>query len=179
MEFNDMKDKLTDAKGQIDNLKNIDAQAELNKLKDKALDVDSHVANIKEKGTQLKEKIKELGIGGAAILILGILAQFLFSWWVIAPVAFYVGYWMFEDPKRSFAYGFGAMFLMWSIYAGFQSSANGALMTNQISNVFMNKVSGAQLIYLTGAVGGLVGGVSAWSGSLFRQLTNFPKRARV
>jgi hypothetical protein len=155
--FDDMKNKMADLKGQ-------------------AMDVNSHVDSVKAKGKALMDKVKELGIGGGAVLVLGLLAQFLFPWWVSAIVAFWVGYWVAEDAARSFAYGFVGMFLLWSIYAGFQSSANGALMTNQIAHMFKDKVSGTQLIYLTGMVGGLVGGLGASSGTLLRHLLNFPKR---
>jgi hypothetical protein len=133
-------------------------------------DVQSHVETVKEKGNAFKDKIKELGIGGGAVLLLGILTQLLFPWWVSAIAAFYVGLWVADSPGKSYLYGFAAMTLMWSVYAGIQSSANGGLITTAFSNVFGGKLSGGQLIAATGFIGGLVGGFSAMTGTLLRQI---------
>lgn len=116
------------------------------------------------------DKIKSLGLGGGAIILLGVLAQLLFPWWIIAVVALYVGYFVHESPAKSFAYGTVAVMLMWLTYAGIQSSMNGGLMGLSISNMLGGKVSAGQLIILTGIIGGLVGGFAAMTGTLFRQL---------
>ena len=145
----------------------------LDKLKDmgtQLTDVQGNVDAVKAKGKALQEKIKELGMGGGAILVLGAIAQLLFPWWVSAVVAFWVGFWIADSPGRSYLYGFASMLLMWSIFAGFQSSANGGLITTAFSNIFGGKVSGGQLIMVTGFIGGLVGGFSAMSGTLLRHI---------
>ena len=133
-------------------------------------DVQGNIDAVKEKGNVFKDKIKELGIGGGAVLLLGILTQLLFPWWVSAIAAFYVGLWVADSPGKSYLYGFAAMTLMWSVYAGIQSSANGGLITTAFSNVFGGKLSGGQLIAATGFIGGLVGGFSAMTGTLLRQV---------
>ena len=142
----------------------------LNDVKAQLTDVQGNVDAVKAKGKALQEKIKELGIGGGGVLLLGGLAQLLFPWWVSAIAAFWVGIFVADSASRSYAYGFAAMFLMWSIYATFQSSANGGLITTAFSNVFGGKVSGSQLIWLTGLIGGFVGGFSAMSGTLLRHI---------
>ena len=142
----------------------------LNDMKAQLTDVQGNVEAVKAKGAALKQKIKELGMGGGAILVLGAITQLLFPWWISAVVAFWVGFWIADSPQRSYLYGFASMLLMWSIFAGFQSSANGGLITTAFSNVFGGKVSGGQLIWLTGLIGGLVGGFSAMSGTLLRQI---------
>ncbi len=142
----------------------------INDLKNNLTDVDGHIEAVKAKGNALQQKAKELGIGGGAVLLLGVLTQLLFPWWVSAIAAFYVGLWIADSPAKSYAYGFAAMFLMWSVYAGFQSSANGGLITTAFSNVFGGKLSGGQLIGATGFIGGLVGGFSAMTGTLLRQI---------
>jgi hypothetical protein len=133
-------------------------------------DVQGHVDTVKATGNTFMEKVKALGIGGGAVLLLGVLTQLLFPWWVSAIAAFYVGLWVADSPGKSYAYGFAAMTLMWSVYAGIQSSANGGLVTTAFSNVFGGKLSGGQLIMATGFVGGLVGGFSAMTGTLLRQI---------
>ena len=169
-QFDNIKSKVTDVQGQIENFKNMDAQVELEKLKNKALDVDSHIDMVKAKGNVLRDKIIELGIGGGAVLLLGILAQWLFPWWSIAIVAFYVGFWVHDSAVRSFAYGTAAVILLWSVYAGWQSSANGGLMSGTLSDMFNGALSATQLILATGLIGGLVGGSAAMAGTLFRNL---------
>lgn len=116
------------------------------------------------------EKIKSLGLGGGAIVLLGVLAQLLFPWWIIAIVAIYVGYFVHESPAKSFAYGTAAVTLIWLTYAGIQSSMNGGLMSTSISNMTAGKLSAAQLMVFTGLLGGLVGGFAAMTGTMLRQL---------
>ena len=116
------------------------------------------------------EKIKSLGLGGGAIVLLGVLAQLLFPWWIIAVVALYVGYFVHESPAKSFAYGTAAVTLMWLTYAGIQSSMNGGLMSTSISGMTGGKLSAAQLMIFTGVLGGLVGGFAAMTGTMLRQL---------
>ena len=119
-------------------------------------------------------KIKELGIGAGAIILLGILTQLMFPWWSIVIVAFWVGCWVADAPARSFTYGFFGVALLWGIFAAMQHSANGGLMSGAMSNVFSGKLSATQLIYFTGILGGLVGGLAAMSGTYFRHL--LPKK---
>ena len=116
------------------------------------------------------DKIKSLGLGGGAIILLGVLAQLLFPWWIIALVALYVGYFVHESPAKSFAYGTAAVTLMWLTYAGIQSSMNGGLMSASVSGMTAGKLSAAQLMVFTGVLGGLVGGFAAMTGTMLRQL---------
>jgi hypothetical protein len=125
---------------------------------------------VKEDNKSFMDKIKDLGIGGLAILLLGVLAQLLFPWWSIAIVAFYVGFWVHDSPQKSMAYGTAAVTLLWTIYAGWQSSANSGIMSGAISNLFGGKISGTQLIFFTGLLGGIVGGLAAMTGTLLRDL---------
>ena len=139
-------------------------------LKNSLSDVEGQAQNLKSAGNSVMDKIKEFGIGGGAILLLGVMAQLLFPWWSIAVVAFYVGVWVHESPAKSFAYGTAAVTLMWATYAGIQNNANGGLMSDAISKMLGGSVSGTQLIFATGLVGGLVGGISAMAGTMLRDL---------
>ncbi len=116
------------------------------------------------------EKIKSLGLGGGAIVLLGVLAQLFFPWWIIAVVALYVGYFVHESPAKSFAYGTAAVTLMWLTYAGIQSSMNSGLMSTSVSEMTGGALSAAQLMVFTGVLGGLVGGFAAMTGTMLRQL---------
>jgi hypothetical protein len=62
------------------------------------------------------------------------------------------------------------MFLVWSLYAAYQSSENGGLITNTIAGMLGGTFSGGQLIFVTGTLGGLVTGLATISGTLLRQM---------
>lgn len=128
------------------------------------------VGKTQEIGKGFIDKIKLLGLGGGAIIVLGVLSQLLFPWWVIAIVAFYVGFWVHESAAKSFAYGTAAVTLLWVTIAMIQNSMNTGLISSSITGMLNGKVSVGQLIALTGVVGGLVGGFSAMCGTMLRQL---------
>ncbi|MBL7816909.1 MAG: hypothetical protein JNL70_17940 [Saprospiraceae bacterium] len=162
--------KFTEVQNQIDNLKNIDH--EFGNIKDKAFDIDAHKAKVQAAGVTVKDKLLTNLKGSLAIALLGILAQILFPWWTIAIVGAWVGYWFADTPSRSFLYGFISMFLVWSIYAGYQSAANEGIVANAISGLLGGKVSGTQLIYVTGLIGGLVTGLATMTGTQLRSVLN-------
>jgi hypothetical protein len=115
------------------------------------------------------EKIKELGIAGGAIFVLGFAAQSFLPWWSIAVVAFLVGVWQSESALKSFTYGTAAVTLLWLIYAGYQNQQNGGLISEAVGKM-LGGVSGTNLLIGTGLIGGIVGGIAAMTGTFFRQL---------
>ena len=142
----------------------------INEMKNNLTDVSGQVDAVKAKGTALIEKLKLFGLGVGAIILMGFLAQMMFPWWTIAIVAFYVGFWINETPAASMAYGTVAVTFLWTAYAGWQSSANGGIVSTSLSDIFNGAVSGTQLIFATGLIGGLVGGFATMAGTLFRDL---------
>jgi hypothetical protein len=116
------------------------------------------------------EKIKELGIAGGAIFVLGFAAQSFLPWWSIAVVAFLVGVWQSESALKSFTYGTAAVTLLWLIYAGYQNQQNGGLISEAMAQMLGGAISGTQLMIVTGLIGGIVGGVAAMTGTFFRQV---------
>ena len=164
---NKRKMSFDEIQNQIGSLKNIDG--EFGEIKETVLDVDAHSAKIKAADKTIKEQVMSSLVGVASIALLGILAQILFPWWTIAIVGFWVGYWVADTPAKSFGYGFLSMFLIWSIFAAYQSVTNGGLMVNTISGMLGGLFSGTQLIYATGTLGGFVTGFATSSGALLRQ----------
>ena len=162
------KIKFEEIQSQIDSLKNIDG--EFGAIKEKALDVNAHADKLKNAGSTFKNKVISSITGIVSIIVLGTLAQMFLPWWTIAVVGFGVGYWLADTTGRSFFYGFLSMFLVWSIYAAYQSSANDGLITNTIAGMLGGTFSGGQLIFVTGTLGGLVTGLATVSGTLLRQL---------
>lgn len=162
------KIKFDEIQNQINNLKNIDS--EFGDIKDKALDVNAHADKLKNAGNSFKNKVLSSITGIVSVATLGVIAQIFFPWWTIAVVGFAVGFWIGDTTGRSFFYGFLSMFLVWCIYATFQSSANEGLMTNSIAGMLGGTFSGGQLIFVTGTLGGLVTGLATVSGTLLRQM---------
>ena len=122
--------------------------------------------------TGLVEKGKSIIIPTLLIIILGGIAQTFLPWWTIAVVAFCVGYFFSDSWGKSFAYGFIAVTLLWAIYAAILDSANGGAISSSISGLFGGAIKSTQLIYVTGIIGGLVGGFAAATGTAFRFLIN-------
>jgi hypothetical protein len=102
------------------------------------------------------------------ILILGGLASLFLPWWIIGVVCFGVGAWNSDTAVKSYLFGMAGVTLLWTGYAGFMDHANGSILSTKIGEL-IGKKSGTQMIFLTGLIGGIVGGLSTMSGSLFRK----------
>ena len=101
--------------------------------------------------------------------VLGYLLTLFLPWWSVVLLAIVLGATMKISPIAAFGAGFAAMFSLWSIYAGYLDSLNGAMLSQQIAELF--KVgSPNNLIYITGLIGGLLGGFGAMTGALGRSL---------
>ncbi len=149
----------------------------IEEIKDKVAeltDVEAQATNMVNKGKSLVQKLKELGLGAIACLGFSWLAQMFLPWWVICPVCMYVGWFVYDDAKRSFAYGFLALSLLWGVYANILNAADLGATAGQVAALFSKtlkmSITSSTLVYITGVIGGLVGGLSAMSGSLMRQL---------
>lgn len=116
------------------------------------------------------DEVKSLCDPAIAIVILGTITQTFFPWWTIAVAAFLVGAYFAESWGKSFVYGFVAVTLLWTVYAGYLDSINGGAMTSSIAGLLGGVVKSTRLMYVTGLLGGLVGGFAAASGTLFRFL---------
>ena len=115
--------------------------------------------------------IQSLGVGAIAIIILGGLTQLFFDWWIIALVAFLVALYLNQSGLKSWAFGFVGVFVLWSAFATYLNMQNGGLLSAKMAELLaQGKVTGTNLVYLTGFIGGVVGGFSALSGSLARKI---------
>jgi hypothetical protein len=143
----------------------------LKSFKDQATNVQGNVAELQQKSAAFKEKLLGLGKGAIAVIIGSILISFISgSWWAFVPVCVLVGAVIGQTPAQSYAYGLAAMTLLWGVYAGFLSNANGGLMVGKISELLGGIVTAPQLLSATGFLGGILGGFGTMLGATARDL---------
>ena len=113
-----------------------------------------------------------ISLGSAALFLIigGFAVQSFFPWWSIVIVGFIGGAFFSKTWGGGFVIGLLAFSTLWAVYAAFQSASNNNLMSSNISNLLGGAVSATYLSYVSGLVGGLVGGFATASGALFRKL---------
>lgn len=107
-----------------------------------------------------------------SIFIINIAACFLLQpylpWWVIGLICFATAYYSKLTIGKAFLTGFFSIFMAWAGLAAFIDYQNAGLLSAKIAALLHlpNKIL---LIVITGLIGGLVGGLSALTGSLARR----------
>ncbi len=90
---------------------------------------------------------------------------FLHIWWMVAVVCFAVAVTMKEPPGKAFLSGFVAIALLWAIVALRADSLNDHILASRMAKLFTLPNPGL-FITVVAFIGGLVGGLAAWSGSM-------------
>lgn len=108
------------------------------------------------------------------IVVLAFLMQMFLPWWSIAFAAFFVNIIITSKGFSSFLAGFIALFLLWGVKAYLMDEANEQILSTKMAQLF--SVTPTLLLLITGAIGGLVGGFAALTGSNFMAL--FKKERR-
>lgn len=96
------------------------------------------------------------------------LAEYFLPWWSLAVVAFLVALLIVLRPGKAFLAGFLAIALLWAGWALFRDLPNHQILSARMARLFGLPHSALYLV-VTALVGGLVGGLAAWSGALVRQ----------
>jgi hypothetical protein len=117
-------------------------------------------------------KLKTLGFETIFLIVGGFAISFLFQWWALAPLFVVMSFALNTPPSRAFAGGFLAGSMLWGLYANYIDSANLSLLSAKVGQLFQG-VSTAKLLWLTGTLGGVVGGLAALVGSSLRGLFKF------
>jgi hypothetical protein len=109
---------------------------------------------------------------GASFLLhagLGFLLTMFLPWWSVVISAFLISFFIKIKGWKAFLAGFIGMIGLWGGYAAFMDIQNGAILSNKVAELFQLSDSNA-LIYITGLIGGLLGGFGALTGCYFRAI---------
>lgn len=101
------------------------------------------------------------------IAVLSAVAEYFLPWWTIAVVAFLVSLLTLMRPGKAFLAGFCGVALCWLIAALLRDIPNEHILSVRMAALF-HLPNYALFIVVTIVVGGLVGGLAAWAGSLLR-----------
>lgn len=99
----------------------------------------------------------------------GYFLEHFFPWWSIALCAFFLSLIVRGSQFGSFMSGFTATGFLWMIKAATVDVQTSSILSKKIAPVF-HLTHPTTLVILTGLVGGIVGGLSAWSGYHLQKL---------
>lgn len=106
----------------------------------------------------------------ALIAVLSAIIQLILPWWSIALVAFVVCFFRSTTGGQAFWFGFIGIALVWQAYALFIHLQNDGVLTGRMSQLLFKANMPIVLLELAVLLGGLVGGLAALSGHLFRRV---------
>ena len=93
-----------------------------------------------------------------------------FPWWSIAIVSFIVCLSIPQSALSAFLAGFFSTGLLWLCICYYISNNNNHLLAGKISLLILHSTNPFMLILVTGLIGGLISGLGALSGNLFRPI---------
>lgn len=108
------------------------------------------------------------------LIAFGLMALMSFSlslylpWWIVAPACFTAAISLKLKPLESFLAGFASVSVLWAGMAWYLSVANDHVLAHRMSQVILNKDNPLLLVAVTGLIGGITAGLSAFSGALLR-----------
>jgi|GEM_PF-147730 hypothetical protein len=103
------------------------------------------------------------------ILILSFASGFLLPWWGITIAAFLPALLIGKTSGRAFWSGFGAVFIVWAVFALLKSIPNDNILAGRVVQLFPLPNNWLWLLLVTAIIGGLVGGMGALSGVLLKK----------
>ncbi|HEY0245196.1 MAG TPA: hypothetical protein VGC01_06500 [Mucilaginibacter sp.] len=102
------------------------------------------------------------------ILILTIISGYVLPWWAAAIVAFFAALYLGKTSVQAFWSGFGALFVAWVLLALIKSLPNDNRLANRVAHLF-HLPNWIFVLAITAIIGGLIGGMAAWSGMLVKK----------
>lgn len=103
------------------------------------------------------------------ILILSFIVSFVLPWWAMAIISFFAALLIAKKPAQAFWSAFTAIFIVWVVIAMFKSVPNDHILATRVAHMLPLGGNWVLLTAITGIIGGLVAGMSALSGALFKK----------
>ncbi|WP_121201260.1 hypothetical protein [Mucilaginibacter gracilis] len=103
------------------------------------------------------------------ILILSLVVSFVLPWWVVAIISFLSALVIAKTLSHAFWSAFLAIFIVWVVLALFKSVPNNHILATRVAHLLPLGGQWIVLLLITGFIGGLVAGLSALSGALFKK----------
>lgn len=101
--------------------------------------------------------------------VLAFVLELFFPWWSVAIAAFVVAFVFQLTNGKAFMVGFLGVFLLWLIVALVASHANENILANRMAQLF-HLPNAIIFILVAAIIGGVLGGMAAWSGAVIRRL---------
>lgn len=99
------------------------------------------------------------------VAALSAVAEYFLPWWSMAVVCFLVALFMKWSGGRSFLMGFCGAGMLWLTLALLRDVANEHILSARMASLF-HLPNASLFIVVTVVIGGLVGGLAAWTGAL-------------
>jgi hypothetical protein len=103
------------------------------------------------------------------IAVIAAISEWFFPWWTAAIVAGAAAYAARLFPGKAFLAGFCGVALLWLAFALYREMPNHHILSARMAQLF-HLPSYALYIAVTALIGGLAGGLAAWSGAQLRIL---------
>ena len=101
------------------------------------------------------------------ILLVALVLQFFFSWWIIAIVAFVVAFLKARNGSNAFWSGFLAIGTLWTVVGLIKTLPNKNILANRIGQMLMLPDTGFNwliVLLVSALIGALAGGFAALAG---------------
>lgn len=99
------------------------------------------------------------------IALLSFAAGLYLPWWSMALVAFLVAFFIGQKPSMAYLSGFVACLLLWGSLALWIDVQNEHILSKRMATLFPLGGSSWMLVFVTGVLAAIIGGMAALSGS--------------
>ncbi len=97
-----------------------------------------------------------------------LLGGWLFPWWWPAVAGLALGFLMAKRPGSAFVTGFLGAAMAWLLFAAYRDWQNHHVLAVRIAALF-HLPSGPAVVASTALLGGIIGGLGAWTGFSWRR----------
>ena len=109
-------------------------------------------------------------LSNLALAMAYVVLPLFLPWWSVAIAALVFGY-LATNARRAFSLASSILALVWGVWAQVHNVANAGLLAGKIGALF-GGISSIQLVLITAALGGLIGGLFGYLGYSFKKVIN-------